>query len=88
MVDGLPATPVNVNLVGLRRKGWSDDEIRAARDVFRQLFKDRDGTPAAQIVAQIRATPAHEFPCVRRLCDWMEAHLEQSVKGRLQESLR
>ena len=54
MVDGHPAEPRNINVVGLRQAGFSDDDVRALKDVFRQIFNRKDNKPKAEVVAELR----------------------------------
>jgi len=88
IVEGQPAEPRAVNVIGLRRDGFDDETIRAIKDAFRILFHDR-ATPKVEGLARLRAetTLAADSP-VHRLCDWVERQLEVSVKGRIQEAFR
>jgi UDP-N-acetylglucosamine acyltransferase len=87
-VEGYPAEPRSVNIVGLRRDGWSPEDIRATKDAFRTLYKDRNGTPLAQIVEQVRQSEDGKRAPVTRLCDWLSENLMHSVKGRVLEASR
>jgi UDP-N-acetylglucosamine acyltransferase len=73
MVEGYPAEPRQVNVVGLRRDGWSDEEIRATKDAFRSLYRDRGATTLAEAAEKLKAGPTGEIAPVKRLCDWVEA---------------
>lgn len=87
-VEGYPAEPRQVNVVGLRRADWHEDEIRATKAAFRTLYKDRNGTPLAKAVDVVERSPQAASPAVNRLCSWIRENLNQSVKGRLQEAFR
>ncbi len=89
IAEGNPAEPRNVNQIGMRRDGWSEEHISAVRDAFRQLYHDRGGRPIVEVLASVRAhaptDPAHP---VHRLCVWLDEHLQTSVKGRVGEAHR
>jgi UDP-N-acetylglucosamine acyltransferase len=89
IAEGNPAEPRNINHIGMRRDGFSEEDIKALRDAFRQLYHDRNGVPLSEVVARLLVTApvASEHP-VRRLCSWLANHLESSVKGRAQEATR
>ena len=91
MADGTPAEARNVNVIGLRRDGFSEEQIRALRDVFRVLYHDRanNATPIAESLAQVRAGLGDDTTSpVARLVAWQTEHLETAVKGRVQEAHR
>jgi UDP-N-acetylglucosamine acyltransferase len=39
MVSGDPATPNAVNAEGLKRRGFTEDQIRAIRDAYRIVYR-------------------------------------------------
>lgn len=89
MAEGTPAEPRNINIIGLRRDGWSEPDIEDMRAAFRELYHDRGAKPLREAVEEVRdsfegkpASPVH------KLCDWITAHLENAVKGRVQERFR
>jgi len=41
IVDGAPARAVGLNVIGLRRAGLGDDEIRTLKKVFRLLYRSK-----------------------------------------------
>jgi len=87
LVEGLPAEPRNLNLVGLRRDGMSDPDIAMLKDAFRLLFHDRSGTPMVERIQRLRSQDAACAP-LHRLLHWLGEHIETSVKGRVQEATR
>jgi UDP-N-acetylglucosamine acyltransferase len=88
-VEGYPAEPRNVNIVGMRRDGWSDDEVRNAKDAFRRLYHDRGATPLAQAADEVlHSALAEQSQAVQRLCTWIIEHLSTAIKGRVQEAFR
>ena len=56
LVAGAHAALSGLNLVGLRRRGFAQDEIKALRDAYRLLFSD-EGTQAERL-DQVEATLA------------------------------
>jgi UDP-N-acetylglucosamine acyltransferase len=89
IVDGHPAEPRNVNIVGLRRDGMKDHEVRALKDAFRILFHDRKSQTLSEALAQAKETlPADSESPAQRLCAWLAEHLELSLKGRRLEAAR
>lgn len=67
MVAGAHASLSGLNLVGLRRRGFSQEEIKALRDAYRLLFGDQ-GTMAERLT-QVEATLAAVAP-VRSMVDF------------------
>lgn len=88
MMDGVPAEPRGVNMVGLRRDGWSEEDVQAAKEAFRRLYKNRNGSTVAKIVEEIEASPEGNSKPVVRLCTWMRDKLDHGIKGRVLESTR
>ncbi len=56
MVAGAHASLSGLNLVGLRRRGFAQDEIKALRDAYRLLFADHD--TMAERLAEVENTLA------------------------------
>jgi UDP-N-acetylglucosamine acyltransferase len=48
LVDGNPSEVRNVNLVGLRRRGFSNSQIRSLSTAYKLLFRDNVGVDAAR----------------------------------------
>lgn len=88
MVEGYPAEPRQVNVVGLRRAGWDDAAIGATKDAFRALYRDRGVRTLAQAAADLQAGPNGHLAPVDRLCRWVSDQLNGSVKGRAMEASR
>lgn len=88
MVNGNPAEPINVNVVGLERDGHSKDVIRSMRELYRQLYHERD-EPLSEILARVRSEYAGNGDTpMDRLIGWIQTHLETNIKGRVQEAHR
>ncbi len=89
IAEGNPAEPRNVNYIGMRRDGYSEEAINALREAYRALYHDRGATPLSVAVERVRAdAPAELEHPVQRLCSWLSEHLETSIKGRVQEATR
>lgn len=67
IVAGAHASLSGLNLVGLRRRGFSQEEIKALRDAYRLLFGDH-GTMAERLT-EVEATLATVAP-VRSMVDF------------------
>jgi UDP-N-acetylglucosamine acyltransferase len=58
MAVGQPAKPHSINSEGLKRRGFSAEQIRVLRDAYRTLY--RRGLPLAEAVAELTAlAPGH-----------------------------
>lgn len=78
MVDGTPAALGSVNLVGMRRRGFSKDDIHAVRAAVRKLF-ERKRTLQEQ-VAPVREELGSN-PHVAALLDFVAAAGETPIVG-------
>jgi UDP-N-acetylglucosamine acyltransferase len=90
MAEGNPAEPRNINIIGLRRDGWIESDIASMREAFRDLYHDRGATPLREAVAEVRdrfESKGGNSP-VLKMCDWIESHLENAVRGRMAEAHR
>ena len=88
MAEGLPCEARGINLVGLRRAGWSKEIISTTKDVFRRLFKRRDGAPVARVIEELEADDFGQVEPANRLINWVKQSLETSIKGRALEASR
>lgn len=68
LAAGQPAAPRAVNVEGLKRRGFSEEETRAIRNAFRVLY--RNEMPLAAAAAQIRQM-AEEQPVLRLFADFL-----------------
>jgi UDP-N-acetylglucosamine acyltransferase len=89
MAEGSPAEPRNINVIGLRRDGWSESDIEDMRAAYRDLWRDRGAKPLREAVEDVRESfESKPDSRVHLLCDWLTAHLENAIKGRMQEKFR
>jgi UDP-N-acetylglucosamine acyltransferase len=70
IVEGNPASTRGLNLVGLKRRGFSDDQIRALRTAYKKLFLKKTGT-LDEALAELEADPASADPNVAKLMDFI-----------------
>lgn len=59
-----------LNLVGLKRRGWTHEQIRQAKKAYRTVFTE--GLPLKEALATIRAMSA-QSPEIRHFTDFIEA---------------
>jgi len=89
MAEGTPAEPRNVNVIGLRRDGMSETDVSDLRAAFRDLYHDRGATPLREAVEEVRERfQSKPGGPTMKLCDWIDAHLENAIKGRMAEAHR
>lgn len=93
MVDGVPAEVRALNVVGMRRDGFTEEQTRAVKDLYRELFFDKSGRPKAQVVEEgmeelTAAGKTDDRHPEWRLLTWMRDYLAKNIKGRMQESTR
>ncbi|MFO7602413.1 MAG: acyl-ACP--UDP-N-acetylglucosamine O-acyltransferase [Gammaproteobacteria bacterium] len=68
LVDGNPARVRGLNLVGLKRAGFSRDDLRALKTAFRQLFSSGDA-----LAEQMAALAGQDNPHVQHLLACVQA---------------
>jgi UDP-N-acetylglucosamine acyltransferase len=72
IVDGQPSKPRAVNTIGLKRHGYTADDIRVLTEAFKLLYRQRVGVDKAREVVfskgPIRPVIKHLFDCVDRSC--------------------
>ncbi len=91
MADGNPAEVRGVNVIGLRRDGMGEEAIRAMRDLYRELYHDRDKSsePMRTVVERLREELGDDSTSpMAKLIAWQIEHLDTSIKGRMQEAHR
>jgi UDP-N-acetylglucosamine acyltransferase len=66
ITDGVPGTASGLNLVGLRRAGFSATEIRALKEAYRILI--RSGLPLTEAIEKLGALKDER---VRQLADFI-----------------
>ncbi len=71
LVDGNPASTRGINMVGLQRRGFSEDDIRAIKTAYKKLFLKKEGN-IETAVSSLKATHAGDNPQVKHLIDFIE----------------
>ena len=71
IVDGNPATTRGINLVGLQRRGFAEEDIKAVKAAYKKLFLKKDGNLATAI-SSLKATHAADTPQVAHLIHFIE----------------
>ena len=77
MVAGNPAAPHAVNAEGLRRRGFSEEQIRNIRDAYRVLYRSQ--LKLAEALARLEP-PAASFPEIRAFVDFVHASTRSIVR--------
>lgn len=70
-VQGCPFRVRGVNTEGLKRCGFGEDDIRALKEAFREIFNGEGATPDEEALARLSDSAAN--PHVRRLVQVLQA---------------
>ncbi len=87
MMEGNPAEVRGLNMLGLSRAGWSDEELDAMKEAYRIMYFDKTKALSTSIET-VRKMDIGESQYVDKLCTWIQTMLDGSIKGRMQESAR
>ncbi|MEO5715396.1 MAG: acyl-ACP--UDP-N-acetylglucosamine O-acyltransferase [Luteolibacter sp.] len=71
IVDGNPASTRGLNVVGLQRRGFSEDDIKNLKTAYKKLFLKKD-TNLAVSLSSLKATHTADTPQVAHLIDFIE----------------
>lgn len=71
IVDGNPASARGINIVGLQRRGFAEEEIRALKFAYKKLFLKKD-TNMANALSSLKATHEASIPQVAHLIHFIE----------------
>lgn len=71
IVDGNPSSTRGLNQIGLQRRGFTEDDIRALKGAYRKLFLKKDQNLSAALAA-VRATDHAANPRVTQLIQFIE----------------
>ena len=72
IVDGHPATTRGLNVVGLQRRGFADEDLRALKAAYKKLFLKKDSNLATAL-SSLKATHDADTPQVARLIRFIES---------------
>ena len=70
IIDGFPATVRSPNLVGLQRRGFSDDARRAIKNAYKKLFLSKKES-LASLIDKLDQTDSSQEPHVKRLIEFI-----------------
>jgi UDP-N-acetylglucosamine acyltransferase len=76
IVDGNPANTRSINLIGLQRRGFSEEDIKAIKLAYKKLFLKKDGNLSTSL-SSLQATPTSENMQVSQLIQF----IEESTRG-------
>lgn len=72
IVEGNPASTRGINLVGLQRRGFTEEDIRAIKTAYKKLFLKKD-TILSTSISSLKATHAGDSPHVAHLIEYIES---------------
>jgi UDP-N-acetylglucosamine acyltransferase len=73
-----PAKYSGLNIVGLRRRGFSNEAIKSIRDAYREIYESK--TIVSTAIARIKES--HEItPEVERIINFVESKAERGIIG-------
>lgn len=72
VADGNPLAARGLNLVGLQRRGFSEEDIRALKTAYKKLFLKKDSNLATSL-SSLKATHEASSPHVAHLIQFIEA---------------
>jgi UDP-N-acetylglucosamine acyltransferase len=90
IVEGNPSRIRSFNETGMRRWGYTDDQIRSVREAYRTLFSQRAVTRGGSLQERLARLEAREDLNgeVRHLCESVRRSLDDGVYGRWLERNR
>ncbi len=71
VVDGNPASTRGINMIGLQRRGFSEDDIRSIKSAYKRLFLKKEGS-IIDAISSLKATHAGDSPQVVLLIEFIE----------------
>jgi UDP-N-acetylglucosamine acyltransferase len=71
IVDGNPASTRGVNQIGLQRRGFTEDEVKAIKGAYKKLFLKKDGN-LSNSISTLKASRTAATPHVTHLLDFIE----------------
>lgn len=72
IIDGNPAATRGLNLVGLQRRGFPEEDIRALKTAYKKLFLKKDANLATAL-SSLKAMHAASVPHVAHLIHFIES---------------
>lgn len=72
LVEGQPAIARGINIIGLKRRGFSDEDVRALKYCYKKLFLHKDNILADGIKELRKDDKYKDNPRLIRLLDFLE----------------
>ena len=72
IVDGNPASTRGVNAIGLQRRGFSDEDMKAIKKAYKKLFLKKDGS-MSQSLSSLKAIHEGDNANVKHLIEFIES---------------
>jgi UDP-N-acetylglucosamine acyltransferase len=72
IAEGNPASTRGLNLVGLKRRGFTEEQLRALRSAYKALFM-RKTTTLDEALSELEELPAGQDPNVARLIEFIRS---------------
>jgi UDP-N-acetylglucosamine acyltransferase len=85
IVEGHPSRYGGINVVGLRRRGFSEESVRALKDAYKRTL--RTDEPRARVLSEMREAWEGLLPEVREFVEFLEAQ-SRGKHGRALEATR
>lgn len=71
IIDGNPSSTRGLNVIGLQRRGFSDNDIRALKTGYKKLFLKKDLNLGSQVSVFLEHEDAQN-ECAQRLIKFIE----------------
>ena len=71
IVEGNPSSTRGINSVGMQRRGFSEDDIKAIKAAYKKLFLKKDANLATAL-SSLKATHTGDLPLVAHLIEFIE----------------
>jgi UDP-N-acetylglucosamine acyltransferase len=71
IVDGNPASTRGINLIGMQRRGFCEEDVKAIKAAYKKLFLKKDANLATAL-SSLKATHNGDNPQVAHLIDFIE----------------
>ena len=71
IVDGNPAATRGVNAIGLQRRGFAEEDMKALKKAYKKLFLKKDGS-MSQAISSLKAMHEGDNAHVKHLIEFIE----------------
>ena len=72
VIEGNPASTRSINMIGLKRRGFSEDDLRALKTAYKKLFLKKDGNMSHSLDG-FKSDPAAINPHVAHLLEFIQS---------------